>query len=59
MAVWYILWSIGIFLPALVFCTKKNLANPDLEAKDISSSSSFCCCQKKLHPFFQSVASAT
>jgi hypothetical protein len=25
-AVWYILWSIGIFLPALVYCTKKNLA---------------------------------
>jgi hypothetical protein len=26
MAIWYILWSFGIFLPVLVFCTKKNLA---------------------------------
>jgi hypothetical protein len=26
MAIWYILWSFGIFLPILVCCTKKNLA---------------------------------
>jgi hypothetical protein len=26
MVVWYILWSLGIFFPVLVFCTKKNLA---------------------------------
>jgi hypothetical protein len=26
MAIWYILWSFGIFFPVLVFCTKKNLA---------------------------------
>jgi amino acid permease len=26
MAIRYILWSFGIFLPVLVFCTKKNLA---------------------------------
>jgi hypothetical protein len=26
MAICYILWSFGIFLPVLVFCTKKNLA---------------------------------
>jgi hypothetical protein len=26
MAVWCILWSFGIFFPALVSCTKKNLA---------------------------------
>jgi hypothetical protein len=26
MAIWYILWSFGIFLTVLVFCTKKNLA---------------------------------
>jgi hypothetical protein len=26
MAIWYILWSCGIFSPVLVFCTKKNLA---------------------------------
>jgi hypothetical protein len=24
--IWYILLSFGIFFPALVFCTKKNLA---------------------------------
>jgi hypothetical protein len=26
MAIWYILWSFGIYLPVLVFCTKQNLA---------------------------------
>jgi hypothetical protein len=26
MAIWYILWSFGIFFPLLVFWTKKNLA---------------------------------
>jgi hypothetical protein len=26
MAIWYILWSFGIFFPVLVCCTKKNLA---------------------------------
>jgi hypothetical protein len=26
MAIWYILWSFGIFPPVLVSCTKKNLA---------------------------------
>jgi hypothetical protein len=26
MAIWYILWSFGIFVPVLVSCTKKNLA---------------------------------
>jgi hypothetical protein len=25
-SIWYILWSFGIFLPILVFCTTKNLA---------------------------------
>jgi hypothetical protein len=25
-AIWYILWSFGIFSPFLVHCTKKNLA---------------------------------
>jgi hypothetical protein len=25
-AFWYFLWPCGIFFPALVFCTKKNLA---------------------------------
>jgi hypothetical protein len=25
-AIWYILWLFGIYFPALVFCTKKNLA---------------------------------
>jgi hypothetical protein len=23
---WYTLWSLGIFLPVLVYCTEKNLA---------------------------------
>jgi hypothetical protein len=27
MAIWYILWSFGIFFSVLVFCAKKNLAN--------------------------------
>jgi hypothetical protein len=37
MAIWYILWSFGIFFPVLVVCcTKKNLATlvglaPDLK----------------------------
>jgi hypothetical protein len=26
MAIWYILWSFGIFFPVLVCCTEKNLA---------------------------------
>jgi hypothetical protein len=26
MAIWYILWSFGIFSPFLVCCTEKNLA---------------------------------
>jgi hypothetical protein len=26
MDIWYSLWKFGIFFPALVFCTKKNLA---------------------------------
>jgi hypothetical protein len=26
MVIWYILWPFGIFLPFLVYCTKKNLA---------------------------------
>jgi hypothetical protein len=26
LAIWYILWSLGIYFPVLVFCTKKNLA---------------------------------
>jgi hypothetical protein len=26
MAIWYILWSFGIFYPVLVYCTEKNLA---------------------------------
>jgi hypothetical protein len=26
MAIWYFSWSFGIFIPILVFCTKKNLA---------------------------------
>jgi hypothetical protein len=26
MAIWYILWSFGIFFPVLVFCTEKNPA---------------------------------
>jgi hypothetical protein len=25
-AIWYIIWLFGIFLPVLVCCTKKNLA---------------------------------
>jgi hypothetical protein len=25
-AIWYILWSSGIFFPVLVCCSKKNLA---------------------------------
>jgi hypothetical protein len=31
MAIWYILWSFGIFLFVLVFRTKKNLATLDQE----------------------------
>jgi hypothetical protein len=27
MVIWYILWSVGIFFPVLVCCTKKILAN--------------------------------
>jgi hypothetical protein len=26
MAIWYILWSFGIFLPVLAYCNNKNLA---------------------------------
>jgi hypothetical protein len=26
MDIWYSSWKFGIFFPALVFCTKKNLA---------------------------------
>jgi hypothetical protein len=25
-AIWYILWSFGVFIPILVCCTEKNLA---------------------------------
>jgi hypothetical protein len=33
MAIWYILWSFGIFHAVLVFCTKKNLATCILSRK--------------------------
>jgi hypothetical protein len=26
MALWYILWSFGLFFPVLVYCNKRNLA---------------------------------
>jgi hypothetical protein len=32
-AIRFILWSFGIFLPALVCCTKKNLATPGWHTK--------------------------
>jgi hypothetical protein len=35
MAICYILWSFGIFLPILVFCTKKNLATLVVDTKRI------------------------
>jgi hypothetical protein len=35
MAIWYILWSFGIFFPILVFCTKKNLATQVIEERQI------------------------
>jgi hypothetical protein len=33
MAIWYILGSFGIFLPVLVFCTKKKLATLEGERR--------------------------
>jgi hypothetical protein len=27
MAIWYYMWSFGLFSPVLVCCTKKNLAS--------------------------------
>jgi hypothetical protein len=32
-AIWYILWSFGIFFPVLVCCTKKNLATLHVPSK--------------------------
>jgi hypothetical protein len=43
MAIWYILWSFGIFRPVLVFCTKNNLAT--LRDTDESIVARFVCIQ--------------
>jgi hypothetical protein len=46
MAIWYILWSFGILLPVLVFCTKKNLATLNsrvgVRAHSVQSHRHFC-----------------
>jgi hypothetical protein len=36
-AIWYILWSFGVFFPVLVYCTKKNLATLQLIIRSFQS----------------------
>jgi hypothetical protein len=42
MAIWYILWSLGVCLPILVFYTKKNLATLSSSASDGKSLAEDC-----------------
>jgi hypothetical protein len=57
MAIWYILWSFGIFFPVLVFCTKKNLAT--LPERKKKSKHIFGMAPKfKFQIFFAKTASA-
>jgi hypothetical protein len=46
---WYILWSMGNFIPVLVCCTKYNLATLLQSFREIKNKCIFHCCRPAAH----------